>query len=170
MTGLETGVMTSRRLESAASQLEQINESTSVELEELKETIDSVERLHEEHIREMEDDREFIEDLKALYREIEQVRKIEKHMYNAMEAYDSGELTKAKFKQLYVRDEESLVDVIGEIRTELEESIRLISEEERLTNKDEDKEAAIEELVDALTHEEAKLEEAHGNIEEILLG
>lgn len=161
--------MVSDRVEAVARQLEHIDDETSTELEELQEAIERVEGLHEEHMEEMEADEEFIHDLKNLYREVRMIRKIEEHLYNGLEAYGDNEITAERFKQLYVEDEEELVEVVNEIQTELEDMTTLIAEEERLTNKDFDKEGAIEELIRALNEEQAELSEAHNAIEETLM-
>lgn len=161
--------MASDRVEAVASQLEHIDEETSTELEELREAIERVENLHEEHLEEMEADEEFIHDLKALHEDIVMIRKIEEHLQNSLEAYGENQITAEKFKQLYVRDEERLKEVMGEIATELEDMTNLIAEEERVTNKDFDKEGVIENLLHALNQEQEDLAEAHGNIEETLM-
>lgn len=158
------------RLEEAAMRLEEIDKSTHTELEELQEAIETVESLHEEHKEELEADEEFIHDLRDLYAEIRDIRQIEEHMYNEIEQYGNGELTKQRFKKLYIRDEEELIEIIHEVRQDLEEMINILSQEERLTHKDIDIEGATEELVDALTHEEEELEEAHKQIEKRILG
>lgn len=151
-------------------QLEEIEENTHTELEELQEAIERVQELNEEHREEIEADEEFLEELKDLYIEIRDIRKIEEHMYNRIQQYGNGEITKQKFKQEYIHDEESLVEIIEEVREDLEDMVTIISEEERLTQKDLDREGAVEELVDALTHEEKQLEKAHEQIEERLFG
>ncbi|MFB6174921.1 MAG: hypothetical protein ABEJ87_03005 [Candidatus Nanohalobium sp.] len=163
--------MSSRnRLEAAAKRLEQIDDETDTELQELQEAIKTIEELHEEHVEELEDDEEFIEELKDLYVEIRDIRKIEEHLYNEIEQYGNGNIAKQRFKKLYVRDEDQLVEIISEVREDLEDMITILSEEERFTNKDLDIEGATEELVDALTEEEKQLEESHKQIEKRILG
>ncbi|PSH01068.1 MAG: hypothetical protein BRC30_00220 [Nanohaloarchaea archaeon SW_7_46_7] len=162
--------MNSKRLHQAVNDLEKIDEETELELEELGDAIHEVEDLHEEHLEEMEKDREFIQDMKDLYQEVRMIQKIDRHMYKIMEAYEGGEINRQAFKKKYVKDEERFMEIIHEIRTELEEMIRMISEEERLTNKDLDKEGAIEELIRTLNGEQSRLQNTHEHMEELVTG
>ena len=161
--------MPSKRVRQAAKDLDKINQETDIELRELNEAINEVETLHEEHVEEMELDKIFIEDLKKLFKEIKAVRQIEHHMRQEVEEYGRGNMSQKEFKQRFVNDEEKFVQVVKEIRTELEEMIRVLSQEERLTNKDLDIEGATENLVRELSHEEGKLEETHEHIEELVI-
>lgn len=96
------------------------------------------------------------------------IQKIDQHMYKIIEAYGGGEINRQAFRKRYVRDEERFAEVIHEIRTELEEMIRLVSEEERLTNKDLDIEGAVEELIRALNQEQSNLQDTHEHMEELI--
>lgn len=158
------------RLKEAARGLQEIDEQTHTELEELQEAIETVETLHEEHREELEADEKFIQDLKDLYVEIRDVRQIEEHMYNKVQQYGNGKLTKQQFKKDYIRDEDKLLEIVEEIREDLEDMITLLSEEERLTHKDLDIEGATQELVEALTEEEKQFEDAQKQIRKRLIG
>lgn len=162
--------MTSKRLEGALRDIEEIEKETDVELEELGDAIHEVEDLHEEHIEEMQRDEEFIQDLKDLYQEIRMIQKIDQHMYKIMEAYEGGEINRKAFKRRYVKDEQRFMEVLQEITTELEEMIRMVSEEERLTNKDFNIEGGIEELIRALNKEQSNLRGTYDHMEEMITG
>lgn len=162
--------MSSNRIKAAAEDIEAIDAETSEEMEELRDAIDEVEDLHEEHLEEMRRDEEFIEEMKDLYEEIETIKQIEHHMYQLLEAYDNGEIAAQEFKKRFIHDKERFVEAVGEVTTDLEEIIMLISEEERLTNKDLDREGGIEELIRALNHQEGELEDTHEHMEQVLFG
>lgn len=162
-------IMTSQRIHEAVRDLEEIKEGTDVELEELGEAIHEVERLHKEHMQEMEKDKEFIKDMKDLYQEIRMINKIDQHMYKILEAYEGGKINLEAFKKKYMKDEKKFVEVIHEIRTELEEMIRLLSEEERLTDRDLDLEGATDELIRALNDQHEDLEHHHDHMHELLV-
>lgn len=160
--------MASDRLEAAVRDLEEIENETDVELEELRNTIHEVEKLHEEHIEEAHRDEEFIHDLKELHQEIRMIKKIDQHMYKILQAYEGGKINQEAFKKKYIRDEERFLQVIDEIRTELEEMIRLLSEEERLTNRDLDLEGAVDDLLRQLNTEQEKMDQTHQHMTELL--
>ena len=162
--------MGSKRLEQSVRDLEEIKEQTDVELEELGDAIHEVEELHEEHLEELERDKEFIEDMKDLYQEIRMIQKIDQHMYKIMEAYEGGEINRKAFKKRYVKDEERFMEVLQEITTELEEMIMMVSEEERLTNKDFNIEGGIEDLIRALNKEQSNLRGTYDHMEEMITG
>lgn len=161
--------MTTKRLKAAASQLDKIGRETGEELEILDNAIEDVELLHEDHMEEIRKDEEFINDLKTLFEEIRAIRQIESHMMAELKEYGDGNLSKKEFKEMFVKDEEKLVDIVEDVRTELEEIVMLLSEEKRLTSKDMNIEGQADNLADALIEEENRLEKAHGNLEDILL-
>lgn len=161
--------MTTKRLKAAASQLDKIGRETGEELEVLDNAIEDVELLHEDHMEEIRKDEEFINDLKTLFEEIRAIRQIESHMMAELKEYGDGNLSKKEFKEMFVKDEEKLVDIVEDVRTELEEIVMLLSEEKRLTSKDMNIEGQADNLADALIEEENRLEKAHGNLEDILL-
>lgn len=162
--------MASDRLEAAVRDLEEIEKETDVELEELRNTIHEVEKLHEEHVEEAHRDEEFIQDLKELHKEIRMIKKIDQHMYKIMEAYEGGKINIEVFKKKYLKDEERFLEVVDEIRTELEEMIRLLSEEERLTNRDLDLEGALDDLLRELNSEHEKMDQTHEHMGELIKG
>lgn len=162
--------MRSERLEQAVRDLEEIEDGTDVELEELGDAIHEIEDLHEEHKEEIHRDEEFIQDLKDLYQEVRMIQKIDQHMYKIVEAYGGGEINRQAFNKKYLKDQDRFAEVVHEIRTELEEMIRLVSEEERLTNKDLNIEGGIEELIRALNQEQSNLKETHKHMEEMIKG
>lgn len=162
--------MASGRVEQAARQLETINNETELELQGLNNAIDEVEGLHEEHVKELELDEEFLNDLRTLFNDIRLVRQIDHHMQQVVAAYGNGEMSKHEFREAFIEDEERFTEVVEEIRTELEEMIRILSEEERLTNRDLDIEGATENLVRQLTNEEEQLEQSHRNLEQLISG
>lgn len=162
--------MPTERMRQAANALDKIDEETGLEMQELRGAIEEVEQIHEDHMEELEADKHFINDLKTLFKEIRAIRQITHHMEQEVQHYGNGDMSKQEFKQAFIRDEEKLEEIVGEVRTELEEIVRILSEEERLTNKDLDVEDATENLVRALNDEEAKLEEAHGRVRDIVSG
>lgn len=162
--------MPTERMKKAFKDLDTIHEETGTELEELREAIEDVESIHEDHVQEMEEDKEFLEDLKSLFKEIRAVRKIEEHMAEEVEHYGEGDLSKKEFKQKFVKDEEKLEEVINQIRTEFEEIVRVLNEEERMTRRDEQIEQATNRLVNQLTNEEGKMENAHREVKSLVSG
>ncbi len=138
-------------------------------MNELHEAIDEVETIHQEHMKEMKLDEEFIQDLKTLYKEIRAVRKIEQHMKEEVKHYENGDMSEKDFKKMFVKDEKKFEEVVQEVREELEEMVRILSNEERLTNKDLEIEDATQDLVRELNGEEEKLEEAHSELKEVVL-
>lgn len=160
--------MPTERIREAGKDLDLIEEETGLELEELKGAIEEVHEIHQEHMKEMKLDEQFINDLKTLFKEIRAIRQITHHMKQEIQHYGQGDMTKQEFKQAFIRDEERLDEIVEEVRTELEEVVRILSSEERLTNRDLDIEDATENLVRELNNEEQKLEQAHGEVRELV--
>lgn len=160
--------MPTDRIRMAAKQLDTITSQTDIELQALDSAIEEVELLHEEHIEEMKLDEEFLQDLRSLFEEIKVVRNIDQHMKQVVFAYGNGEMSRREFKEAFIEDEERFVEIVDEIRTELEEMIRIVSEEERLTNKDLNIEGETEDMIRELTREEEKLEKTHKNLEDLI--
>jgi len=162
--------MPTDRMRSAAKGLQTIEDETGVELGELEEAIEEVQEIHNEHMQEMKLDQEFINDLKRLFKEIKAIRQIDHHMLQEIQHYENGDMSKEEFREAYIQDEQRLEEIVGEVRTELEETVRILSNEERLTNKDLNIEDATQNLVRELNNEEQKLEQAHNRVNEILTG
>ena len=162
--------MPTDRIRSAAKGLQTMEEETGIELEELHDAIEEVQQIHNEHMQEMELDQQFINDLKTLFKEIKAIRQIDHHMLQEVKHYENGDMSKQEFKQAFIHDEQKLEEVVGEVRTELEETVRILSNEERLTNKDLNIEDATQNLVRELNNEEQKLEEAHSRVNELVTG
>lgn len=160
--------MPTDRIRAAAQDLDKINKETGLEMQELKSAIEEVEEIHQEHMQEMKLDEEFISDLKTLFKEIKAIRQIEHHMQQEVKHYGEGDMSKQEFKQAFIKDEHKLENVVHEVQTELEEMVRILSNEERLTNKDLDIEDATENLVRELNNEEQKLENAHGELKQLI--
>lgn len=160
--------MPTDRIREAAQDLDKIDQETGLEMQELKGAIEEVEEIHQEHMQEVKLDQEFINDLKTLFKEIKAIRQIEHHMQQEVQHYGNGDMSKQEFKQAFIQDEGKLENVVQQVRTELEEMVRVLSNEERLTNKDLDIEDATEDLVRELNNEEGKLEQAHSQIKELI--
>lgn len=160
--------MPTDRMRAAANDLEKIDKETGLELRDLKESIEEVESIHQEHMKEMKLDGQFIDDLKKLFKEIKAIRQIDHHMQQEVQEYGNGNMSKQEFKQAFVKDEKKLEDIVQQIRTELEETVRILSNEERLTNRDLDIEDAAENLVRELNQEEEKLENAQGEVKKLV--
>ena len=162
--------MPTDRMRSAAKGLQTIEDETGVELGELEEAIEEVQEIHNEHMQEMKLDQEFINDLKRLFKEIKAIRQIDHHMLQEIQHYENGDMSKEEFREAYIQDEQRLEEIVGEVRTELEETVRILSNEERLTNKDLNIEDATQNLVRELNDEEQKLEQAHERVNELITG
>jgi|GEM_PF-1776369 len=162
--------MPTDRMRSAAKGLQTIEDETGVELGELEEAIEEVQEIHNEHMQEMKLDQEFINDLKRLFKEIKAIRQIDHHMLQEIQHYENGDMSKEEFREAYIQDEQRLEEIVGEVRTELEETVRILSNEERLTNKDLNIEDATQNLVRELNNEEQKLEQAHNRVNELITG
>jgi hypothetical protein len=161
--------MPTERMKAAVNDLNKIQNETEVEMNELHEAIDDVETIHQEHMKEMKLDEEFINDLKTLYKEIRAVRKIEQHMKEEVKHYENGDMSEKDFKKMFVKDENKFEKVVQDVRGELEDMVTVLSNEERLTNKDLEIEDATQDLVRKLNGEEEKLEEAHSELKEVVL-
>lgn len=160
--------MPTDRIREAAQDLEKIDQETGLEMQELRGAIEEVEEIHREHMQEMKLDKQFINDLKTLFKEIKAIRQLEHHMQQEVQHYGHGDMTKQEFKKAFIQDEGKLENVVQEVRTELEEMVRVLSNEERLTNQDLDIEDATEDLVRELNSEEEKLEQAHSQVKELI--
>lgn len=160
--------MPTDRIKNAAKGLKKIDKETGLEMKELESAIGEVEDIHNEHKKEIKLDEEFINDLKKLFKEIKAIRQIEHHMQKEVKHYGKGDMSKKDFKKAFVKDEGKFEDIVQEVRTELEEMVRILSNEERLTNKDLDIEDATENLVRELNNEEQKLEHSHEKLKELI--